>query len=185
MNDSVFLILVVISAISFLIYRKMRRDNLKVFIDSLGADVAPRPPDVSSFELSRLVSIQEEKCFELDQGLFLGLARFVTGVPGYEVERAFVFSHRISSPESICCFRSDVNKYVGVGYGKPITREVQGMDGWRSSSGSNENITRPIIEIMSEVRNRSASGEVGPSGLLVLLPMNVDALKSLIDFVKS
>ncbi|MDF1821842.1 MAG: hypothetical protein P1U64_09725 [Alcanivoracaceae bacterium] len=186
MNDAIFLALVIFCAVGFLVYRRVRRSSIDEVFSGLEAERADRLPESSSFDLSLLITIHESKCFRIpgSQGLCAGVAGFVTGVPGYEKEMVFVFSPLIRNAQSVCCLTSEVSRYFDVGYGKPVTREIPEMSGWRSSSGRADGVRKFVREVLGQLHGSQCSGEIGPNGMLIICPMNASKVQSVVRLVQ-
>ena len=159
---------------------------MESMFDALGGVQTDCLPDLSLFDLSRLFSVQ--KAFRLSSAdkpvLYAGMAGFVTGVPGYEKEMFFLFAPSVRMKGSTCAVSKGVSRYFDVGYGKPVTREVDGMDGWRSSSGNLTDMDGFIRELLGKLQHSQLSAEAGPGGLLVLCPMSEPFIEVAIEVVR-
>ena len=144
MSDATVIILALMAAIIYLIFRIRRRKNLMDLLGSNGFKKIQSAVNINKYELSSLVSINQSFCYEgrLKHGgkIYCGRESAVTSVPEVTVEIFFIFMPEKSSHPHVLFLGSNLNGLYGAGYGRRSLTEISGARGWHSLRGDKKDI---------------------------------------------
>ena len=190
MNDIIVGTLITSLALVYIVFKTLSRNKIKGYLHSRLHTKKSKAPALKGFDMRNLVSISDSGCyvFSLRNGrkAYCGSVSIVTGVPGYDKERFFIFVGDISIKMHVLFLEAGVLKYYDDAYGAGTLRNVRGSPGWFTHDGKLEanNLLQGRVE--ASPPSAQISVEVFESGMLIISVMNrnaVDEALSIAEFI--
>lgn len=180
MNDLIVGTLITSLALAYIIFKTLSRNKIRSYLHSRLHTKKSKAPVLKDFDMGNLVSVSDSGCyvFSLRNGkkAYCGSALVVTGVPGYDKERFFIFVGDISIKMHALFLEAGMLKYYDDAYGAGTLRNVLGSSGWFTRDGKLEanNVLQGRVE--ASPPSAQISVEVLESGMLIISVMNRNAV---------